>query len=229
MSNLVQDLGGLFTEMQDCWKRSILDGAKGKIVAGYAVTQPAPGNCSLGWFSGRTTLILGNGAKPQGAAPVLTQAEWPLAVPAKMMRKCEIAFLVIAAKRPLGGLHSHVCGAQAAVLINDHLKEDLKLEAKPPNHGDYFYRPPLPEDMPHLRPFNQCGTVCSWALEKSDLDPSLPEQKVSVRIGPEASWDVDYVALLLGAPHRCLRASVRRVAEWFASGAVGALATRLLA
>ena len=39
MNNFVQQVGGLFTEMQDCWKRSILDGTKGKIVARYAVTQ----------------------------------------------------------------------------------------------------------------------------------------------------------------------------------------------
>jgi len=228
MSTVVKHLIGSVTEANDDWRKTVVLGGSGKVIAGYAQTQAMPGPCSPGWFSGESTLILGVEAKPKELSTTVTQIEWHIPVPPSDMKGYDAGFMVIATKRVFGGLHSAVFGAKVDVFLNDITKEDFKLEVIPPQHSDYFHRPIIPDSLPRIAPLDRCGTIYAWPLDEHDLNLTSPNQIVRVRTGRNATWDVDYVAIVLNVRRRRLRGTVWRTAEVVAAAILGALATRFL-
>lgn len=179
---------------QENWVTFDVRGSDARVERGGAVTVGTKSALPSYWFSGDTTIILGAPKKldtPVGE----TVARWDLFVNPSTIHRCQRGFLVIACLRYFGGLHSHREHSRADIWLNEQQIDGFALRIIPPNHTDYFHRPPMP-DVPCVSAFRDCQTVYAWPILKKVLRLD-GHQSVKVKIERDVRWDIDFVALVL--------------------------------
>ncbi|MCA1621949.1 MAG: toll/interleukin-1 receptor domain-containing protein [Acidobacteria bacterium] len=177
------------------WVAFDVMGSDAKVERGRAVTAEAENSAPPYWFSGDTTITLGASKKKQDKLVGETVARWDMFVDPSAIHRCQRGFLVIACLRYFGGLHSYRKRARADIWLNEQQIDGFALSIIPPNHTDYFHRPPMP-DVPCVSGFRDCQTVYAWPIQKNVLHPD-GHQSVKVRIDRDVRWDIDFVALVL--------------------------------
>lgn len=207
----------------DNWLAFEVDGSAATIETGAAATLETGTVLPSYWFSGATTIILGVSTAAPGGLLGDTVARWDVTVELSASDRWQRGFLVFGCLRYFGGLHSHREGARADIWLNDCQVDGFALRIIPPNHTDYFHRPPLP-DVPPVSGFRDCQTLYAWPILKNALLTDRL-QTVRVKLQPDVRWDVDFVALLLQEgtqPHKVFLSH-----NWEDKPTARALATRL--
>ena len=197
MTSIIRKLKNSMCEERENWVVKCTQGSQGKAISGYIATKNCPSECNPAWFPDYSTAIIGKEAKPLGSCSCWTEIKWEIDIPLDLIMSSVKHYIVIATKREFGGLHSRERGARVQIWINGKQKEDFSLKFSPEGYSDYFYRQQLSSSVPLQNDIEYCKTVYVWQLEKRDLDLSSGHQIISVRIDPESTWDIDYVALQL--------------------------------
>lgn len=202
-------------------------GSQAQITRGIGSTRRFPRSTNKDWFAGDSTLILG-ASHIKSRARTRHIAVWHIALDPSLVNRTKSGYLVVACERVQGGLHTRRYGALAKVTINGSCRDLIGLKSMPPGHVDYFHRVETPP-FTNVWPLSGCGTIYAWPIHRSHLRSS-GRQIVGIEIDPQASWDIDYVVLLLTVSR-----SVGHIPEWLkqvayaAIGAgLGAVATLLL-
>jgi hypothetical protein len=179
------------------WRSFLVDGSSFELKSGIASTLQNPNGCSQGWFSGGTTIILGSGELKEGTKRNRkTSGVWRIKTEPDCMEKYRMGYLVIGCLRFFGGLHSAKRGSQVEIQFNGKYIDSFSLLVIPPEHSDYFHRIPKP-NLPDIWPISACQTVYAWPIQKA-LVAADGIQTVTIEIDKDVSWDVDYVAFVVG-------------------------------
>lgn len=215
---------GLVLHIQEEVLSYCLHGSNAFIESGWGETQSSPFG-GKGWIAGESTVILGIGPADQ-PKPEKTVALWYISVERDAIQRMVSGSLIIACKRPQGGLHTSERGALARIHLNGKQCDLVGLKSIPDGHTDYFHRVPVPQ-IPNRRPFNQCGTVYTWPVDRDQLKDGDP-QVVRIELDREVCWDIDYVALVLSVESRRLRPGIKELLVLLLGAILGALASRIL-
>lgn len=123
-----------------------------------------------------------------------TQVIWHLPTTRHRPSNFLTPYLVIACRRRFGGLHSKYKNGHATVWLNNKSVDRVNLRQKAEGHSDWFHRAPLPVDLPQLEPYQNCQTIYAWPITQEHL-VNRAYQEVSVEIGPNVNWDIDYIGI----------------------------------
>ena len=170
----------------------IVLGSEARLDGGCSVTLESGSSCPSYWVSGSSTIVLGRA--PGEGCGAETRASWTLALDAPTVQHFRSGFLVLGCLRYFGGLHTSRYDARADIFVNDRQLDGFGLRIQPADHSDYFHRIPVPS-LPEISPLSSCQTIYAWPLQADQLSPN-GDQRVSVRIDHDVTWDIDYVAAL---------------------------------
>ncbi len=183
-----------YSKDQAVWNSSIILGFSFYLVNGIVGTAKVPNGHPLTSFSGDSTAILG-AADSEGMESISeTTATWNIPLDARALRHFDSGYLVVACLRYFGGLHSWIYDSKVKISMNHKMVDGFGLRVKPLNHSDYFHRIPSP-NLPDISPISYCQTIYAWPLLKDKLENTL-EQLVSIEIGNNVRWDIDYIGLV---------------------------------
>lgn len=179
------------------WRLFVKKGSDAQLIAGNAATAAHNRGCPRFWFSGATTIILGGAevSPDLQTDPSETAAQWNIQVDPQSIHRFSQAFLIVACIRYFGGLHTDQYDTRADIFLNAQPIDGFALCVRPPQHTDYFHRPPLPE-IPRISPISGCQTVYAWSLLKHVLNET-GDQQVRIRIDHAVRWDIDYLGVLI--------------------------------
>ncbi len=127
-------------------------------------TEMHPAKHPLTSFSGKTTVIAGVHSSEMANWTQNSKVLWLLPTIPEAMQHFEKAYLFFCCKRRFGGLHSKQYNGGVTVRINGKPIDGFWLRVIPEGHGDYFHRPPVPQDFPDIKPFSDCQTIYTWNL-----------------------------------------------------------------
>jgi len=185
----------VFTDSEQILPPILIEGSSAE-VEGIGATLDAPLQCYEDWFTGSQTIIIGDGHLNTPRMEETTTAVWKIKIPHEMVGRIIGGYLFIACERSLGGLHTLEFGALAQIYLNDNSRDIIGLRYKPDGYSDFFHHMPVPPSLAATRPIDSFKTVYSWPVYPGLLS-SNGTQTLSVRIGPQVSWDIDWVGMLL--------------------------------
>jgi hypothetical protein len=177
------------------WKTSILKGSDYHEYNGIVGLEDKLGGHPRGSFSGKTSIILGASSRTDSFGIESTTVKWNIPFPIKSIMDFDKGHLIIACKRSFGGLHSKDYDGRVNVEINGKNIDSFGLRIITEGHSDYFHRIQIPNEIPLLKPFNNCQTIYSWDLWNDRLK-FKPFQELEITIGNTVRWDIDYIGIV---------------------------------
>ena len=177
------------------WSWTSTIGSKLSLSRGTAGTTRDPRHFPVATFPSDSTVILGAANRALMESLTDTSAEWHIPFDESTLKAFRRAYLIVAAIRYFGGLHSKVYDSKAKIKLNGNVIDYFGLRDQPPHHSDYFHRLRLPR-IPLPRQIAECQTVYVWPLLKNTLVHS-PKQTVTISIDKYIRWDIDYIGILV--------------------------------